>query len=204
MFISWRPLHYNMDPQLGLDIVYDALAENENISSTDKLVLGEYILSAIQHCAPKDEKTTFGVAMKAISLSIGWETYCGLWIGTRILFFTSLLVNVYLFGRLRRMKVYRISTSTGRRVLIHFETEIEVWKKFFILLLNIEIVLSIFYLWETIVRIFRVLCTFCTWIDSLTLRLFYFPKCRRDIALGIQAIYSGFGGGGNIVMWLKK
>ena len=123
-----------MDPQDGLDIVYDALAENENISSTDKLVLREYILSAIQHCTPKDETTTFGVAMKAISLSIGWETYCGLWIGTVILFFTSVLVNVYLFVRLRKMKVYRISissvsTSTGRRMFIYFETEIEVGKK---------------------------------------------------------------------------
>ena len=91
----------------GLDIVYDALSENDAISGADKLVLGEYILSAIQHCTPKNQETNFGYAMKGLALSLGWETYCALWVGTGILLVISLLVNVYMFGRLRRMKVYR-------------------------------------------------------------------------------------------------
>ena len=98
----------------GLDIVYDALSENDAISGPDKIVLGEYILSAIQHCYPRNEESDFGYAMKGLATSLGWEVYCALWVGTAILFLLSLLVNVYMFGRLRKMKV------TG--VLIHFRT----------------------------------------------------------------------------------
>ena len=98
----------------GLDIVYDALSENDAISGPDKIVLGEYILSAIQHCNPRNEESEFGYVMKGLATSLGWEVYCALWVGTAILLLLSLLGNVYMVCRLRKMKV------TG--VLNHFST----------------------------------------------------------------------------------